>query len=70
MVVLGLLTILLGQRLSPGGSLWSEVCRKPLLYAYTSDQDCLPGLGKPSSSADLHAVGNDCEKQWTSHLQE
>ena len=36
--------ISVGQRWSLGGNLWSEVCRKPLVYSYTGIQDYLPRI--------------------------
>ena len=42
--VLGPSHISVGQRWSLGGNLWSEVCRKPLVYSYTGIQDYLPRI--------------------------
>ena len=36
--------ISVSQRWSPGGNLWSEAYRKPLVYSYTGNQDCLPRI--------------------------
>ena len=57
--VLGSNHILVGLRWSPWGNLWCEVFRKPLVYSYAGNQDCLPRIKlfkKLSSPAYLPAA--------------